>query len=232
MEDLVETDFEARLRTMVEELEASPELTVKVGPNGPLGTHLGSPAEALKKIGDYRDITLPPSLAENFHRHSDFHVYWRSDRPGPSIGGELRLTHIGVAIMSAPAAWPADVARNDKERELFRQLKFFDMQPTGGLGTCAAFRVPGDGGEPEVWYFDPRQLGFLRLDIGYGGYLDKVLLTRGLYYWQYLFVDPGDTREPLSETLSDLGTDLAFLENTFPDDDFSELRDRLRQHQE
>ncbi|MEE1736950.1 hypothetical protein PUR49_10620 [Streptomyces sp. BE147] len=64
-----------------------------------------------------------------------------------------------------------------------------ETHPVGGTGTYTALRLTHGEDSPEIWYFDIRQ-GPSRLHMSYGDYLDVMLRTRGLYYWQYLFAEP------------------------------------------
>jgi hypothetical protein len=222
----VETAYEQRLRETVEELKGSSALEVRELDERPLAEHLGDASSALAKIGEFAGLTLPPGLGANFHRHSELHVEWRAKEPDGKVGGEFRLLHIGVAIMGAPPDWPAEVARDDAERKLFQQFRFFDLQPSGGTGTLTGFRLAEDAEPTEVWFYDPYR-GFLKLDVDYGGYLDALLVTRGIYYWQYLFADAQQGLPQLASIVRSLARGVDFLGRAFPGDDLSELRDRL-----
>jgi hypothetical protein len=57
--------------------------------------------------------------------------------------------------------------------------------------------------------------------------MNHLLLTRGIYYWQYLFTDVPPEHYNFETIGLDLEKSIDFLEENFPDDDYSELRTRL-----
>lgn len=120
-----------------------------------------------------------------------------------------------------------------------RVLCAFDSQGLAGIGAIAGF-IDGDGddeefatrdgepGHPEIWFSVNTDGTLVRLDLTYPEYLETLLLTRGLFGWQYLYADPRDPG--FGYCLPDLGPGLDFLERTFPHDDFSKLRARWDIH--
>lgn len=229
----MKTTFEQRLQKAVKELKGSAALEIQHLEQRPPAKHMRDAASALAMFGEFKGMTLPPGLGANFHRHSELHVAWRAKEPYAKVGGEFLLLHIGIGIAGAPPEWPTELARDDEERKVFQQLRFFDLQPDGGTGTRSAFRLAEDTDPTEVWFYDAFRgsRGFLKLDVDYGDYLDKLLLTRGIYYWQYLFADPGQGLPRLARVVKSLGSSIDFLARTFPGDDFSDLRDRLAARQ-
>lgn len=225
----MKTTFERRLRKTVKELKGSAALEIRRLDEYPLAKFLGDAASAMAKVGGLAGMKLPPGLSANFHRHSELHVAWRAKEPDAEVGGEFLLLNIGAAIVSPQPEWSPQLARDDEERKVFQQLRFFDLQPSGGTGTRCAFRLCEDTDPTEVWLYDAFRgfRAFLKLDVDYGGYLDALLLTRGIYYWQYLFADPGRGLPRLARVVKSLGTSVDFLARTFPGDDFSDLWDRL-----
>lgn len=223
----METAFEHRIQQMLDELKANPMLEIRRLDERPIDDYMGNtPEEALAKIDEFTGITVPRGLGANFHRQGGLHVTWRAEADDDHAGGEFVLVHFGLAILDTVPDWPADVATTDEEAELFGQFRFFDGQPDGGGGTTTGFRLVEDAEPTEVWHFDP-YIGFLKLDIDYGTYLDMLLHTRGAYSWPYLFIDPAEAMSVLTGVVKSLTVGLDFLTRAFPKDDFSDLLDRL-----
>ncbi|WP_436772458.1 hypothetical protein [Yinghuangia sp. YIM S09857] len=132
-----------------------------------------------------------------------------------------------------------------------RILNGFDQQGQSGIGGIAGFAaaeegeegkegeegeegaggfatVGGESGQPEIWYSVNTDGTLVRLNLTYPEYLETLLLTRGLFGWQYLYADPHDPG--LGYRRTDLRLGLALLEQAFPDDDFSDLRARSDAH--
>lgn len=222
----METDYERRLRQVVEEVQAHDSMRIDSSEQGVLGDYLGDAEHALELISRAEELPLPVELTRNFHRHSSLELAWRAVDPYETVGGEFCLVHIGNALLAGTPLWLTGMAASDQERQRLEQFRVFDTQPTGGTGTCAALRLTGSSESAEVWYFEMTQ-GSMMLDIRYGDYLDVLLRTRGLYYWQYLFAEPGSAEPGMSTVLPALRGGLDFLTEAFPGDDFSDLTARL-----
>ncbi|GHO47905.1 hypothetical protein [Ktedonospora formicarum] len=225
------THYEDLLLGMVEEIKKKPAFNVIEFRQGPLGEYLGDEAAALGIIKKLAEVDLDVSMNRCYHRFSDFALYWRS-RDNSSLGGEFNLSHLFVSILQGVPAWLTAERWPEEERELHAGFRIFDSQPHGGTGTFAAIRIPSASREPlnpEVWYFDITN-GSTKLDIDYCDYLHMLLLTRGCYYWQYLFADPSAVKHHfnnLSSVAKYLGELLDFLSQQFPDQDYTPLRQRL-----
>ncbi|MFI7275509.1 hypothetical protein [Streptomyces sp. NPDC049879] len=250
------TDFEDRLVAVFAELHSTGGITVDDADEGSLATWLTGPDQAFEVIRKVAGVRLAPLMAGNFHRYDELRCYWRGAGEDASIGGEFWLTHlVNVCVGSVPdgppdAAWPAGAwppegpdrwylcnvseVFGPEERELV--VHAFDSQGKVGIGALAGFArgddgfttVDGTAGHPEIWFSVNTDGTLVRLDITYPEYLDALLLTRGLFGWQYLYADPRDPGFGFYRPK--LGPGLDFLERTFPQDDFSGLRARWNAH--
>lgn len=222
----METDYERRLRDTLDQLQANDSLRTIEADRGKLSEYLGDADKAFELIGRAEEAPLPAELARNFHRHSGLSLAWRALPPYQTVAGEFRLVDIAEALLAGSPAWLTDMATSEQDRRFLEQLRVFDTQPIGGTGTCTAFRLTDGPTSPEIWYFDMTQ-GSVRLHTTYGDYLDTLLRTRGLYYWQYLFAEPDRNENAMSVALPTVRAGLDFLARAFPDDDLSDLRSRL-----
>ncbi|MFI9627314.1 hypothetical protein [Streptomyces sp. NPDC052042] len=223
----METDYERRLRTMVEQVQACGSIRTDAYDPGPLATHLKHAEDAFEIARTVEDRPLPAALTRNFHRHSDLLFAWRAREPFQALAGEFQLVHIGEALIQESEEGSASAEATEVER-LVSEFRIFETHPIGGTGTYTALRLTENQESPELWYFDLRQ-DPTRLHLGYGDYLDVMLRTKGLYDWQYLFVEPDPNNYGMCVSLSYLRDGLDFLSREFPDDDLSDLRARLEE---
>ncbi|WP_328897857.1 hypothetical protein [Streptomyces sp. NBC_00236] len=223
----METDYERRLREMVEQVQACESLRVDTYDRGPLADYMERAEDAFHIVRAVEKTPLPTALTSNFHRHSGLVFAWRALEPFQTIAGEFHLRHIGEALLLGAGKKPVAATASQEER-LIHGFRIFETHPVGGTGTYTAMRLTPDQAPPELWYFDLRQ-GPTRLDLGYGDYLDTLLRTKGLYDWPYLFADPDPNNYGMSVSLPYLSEGLDLVAREFPDDDLSDLRGRLEE---
>lgn len=222
----MDLEHESKLIRMVEELKDCENVNVLGHEKGPLADYLGTPEEALAFLRETHGVTLNPHFEESFHRFSRFGLHWRGVGEKSSIGGEFYLVHILNAIIGGRPAGLSSPKRSGRKSSLHSALRIFDSQPQGGVGTFAALRLRDGADEPEIWYYHMNH-GSIRLDINYQDYLNNLLLTRGTYYWQYLFAGIPSDYYNFEEISSGLGQAIEFLSDNFPDNDYGDLRSRL-----
>jgi hypothetical protein len=222
----METDFEIKIRETVDQLASTEPITIDKRRKGSISDYLTSAEDAFAIVRDALGINPSADLARDFHRHTEVAVAWQAPFEGRTVAGEFRLVQFSDAIFNGPSEWPHSSAGGKEEQALFEQLRVFESQPFGGGGTETAFRLVEDPQPAEIWYYHMSQ-GALLLDLSYGDYLDTLLRTRGFYYWEYLFADPGKSKPGLGSVRPDLRVHLDFLAATFPDEDFADLTARL-----
>ncbi|MET7788388.1 hypothetical protein ABZS93_17510 [Streptomyces sp900116325] len=223
--DEVLLPFERRCATALEELRHAPELDTTEARLGATAKNLDDPATVFESLAEDEELPLDATFRQYFFRFNDVKASWRSSRPGSELVGEFHLTHLYRSIFEnhMDDTWEGD---SDWERELYRDLRIFDDTPSTGTGRMAALRATPGSVDPEIWYFDMRR-GVTRMEIGYGPYLDNLLVTKGTIGWQYLYceVDLGDPSvRALSEGLKEM---LDVLPQLFPHYDYSHLIARL-----
>ncbi|WP_406495913.1 hypothetical protein OG936_18010 [Streptomyces sp. NBC_00846] len=221
----METEFECRLRKTVEQVQACTSIHTENYDRGPVAIYMERAEDAFKIMRLVQDMPLPVELTRNFHRYSNLLFSWRALEPFDKIAGEFHIVHLAEAVVRGPQPSAFDPATSEIGR-LVEEFRIFETHPVGGTGTYSALRFTHNQDSPEIWYFDIRQ-GPTRLHISYSDYLDVMLRTRGLYDWQYLFAEPDADNYGMCVSLPYLRDGLEFLAREFPDDDLSELRDRL-----
>ncbi|MFD7070435.1 hypothetical protein ACFV97_24730 [Streptomyces sp. NPDC059913] len=223
----METPYEHKLRTTVEQVQECSSVRVEKYDPGPIADHLESARQALEIVRIVEKSPLPDELTDNFHRRSNLFFAWRGLEPFQEIAGEFHITHVADVLIRGTHRNP--LAGNASETEkLVADLRIFETHPVGGTGTYSALRLTSDPGSAELWYFDLRQ-GPTRLHIKYGEYLDAMLRTKGLYDWQYLFAQPDPQNYGMRVSLPYLRKGIEFLTHEFPEDDLADLQDRLEQ---
>ncbi|MFF9074874.1 hypothetical protein ACF1A9_21580 [Streptomyces sp. NPDC014872] len=216
----METEYESRLRETVEQVQANGSMRTEKYERGPLAAYMEHAEDALEIVRIVEDGPLPEGLTRNFHRHSRLFFAWRALEPFQAIAGEFHLVHIGEALIRGARKDTTATTGSELER-LVNEFRIFETHPVGGTGTYSALRLTPNQ-EPELWYFDLRQ-GPSRLHISYGDYLDVMLLTKGLYDWQYLFAEPDPDNYGMRVSLPYLRDGLNFLAREFGGDDLAGL---------
>ncbi|MEU4496758.1 hypothetical protein AB0F96_25785 [Streptomyces sp. NPDC023998] len=219
--------FERRCARALEELRDNPELATSEARLGPTAKNLDDPAIVFESLAEDEQLPLDPTFRQYFFRFNDAKAHWRSPRAGSELVGEFHLTHLYRSVFENHMDYTWE-GNNDSERELYRDLRIFDDTPSTGTGRMAALRATPGSTDPEIWYFDMRR-GATRMDLGYGPYLDNLLVTKGTIGWQYLFcqVDLGDSSvRALADGLKEM---LDVLPRLFPHYDYSQLRTRLEE---
>ncbi|MER6529831.1 hypothetical protein [Streptomyces sp. NPDC001508] len=218
--------YEAKLLNMIDEIGNCPNIRVLGQEQGPLGEFLNNADAAFDLLRQLNGITLDPSLKRSFHRYNGLGLYWRGSGECGSLGGEFHLVQLLDAIVGGAPAWLQQDGWSEDELALHSEFRVFDSQFSGGVGTFSALRLQDGVHDPEVWYFNVTY-GSVKLDIGYSDYMDFLLLTRGFYYWQYLFAEVPPEHYNFEAIGLELRKAINFLEENFPENDYSELSVRL-----
>ncbi|RKT84196.1 hypothetical protein SAMN05421805_103122 [Saccharopolyspora antimicrobica] len=215
-------DIEQRLVRMADGLEACPEVEIEHRNLGGLDPERADARSVLAAIADWYEVTLDESLLPAVARFEAFAVQWRT--ADPVVSGEFDLTYLLDAFGNPPPVL-AHAATPEDERRLFSEFRVFDAPHRGGDGKLVSLRC--GAADPEIWFFDVKR-GTYRLDVDYAGYLEALLLTRGTYGWQHLLAEMSLRGSEFGWVVAAMKTMLRTFPALFPEDDFSPLRDRLR----
>jgi hypothetical protein len=220
------TSYEQRYINLLDELGNSPDIRVLAEERGPVVTAYGDARTVSEKLARRFDVALDAALLQShFLRFRNLACQWETVSADRALTGEFGLENLYTSITTGPLEIAQDFP-SEADRGLASELRLLDDQPEAGAGSFAALRIQPGTSFPEVWYFTVAH-GFRKLDIGYVEYLDRLLTTKGVYGWQYLFTDVslGDwrflhVRNRLTEMLS------TFPE-IFPEYNYTDLRARL-----
>ncbi|TJZ54223.1 hypothetical protein FCH28_13665 [Streptomyces piniterrae] len=228
------TPIEQRLLKTQQELQDCPHLTVNRSLTGELGQIFEKTPALFGYLPEWDGVVLSSELCVNSPRISELANHWWS-APGadlPELGGEFRITDLFSAVIKhppdlIPSGWPG--------AELCSELRVIDNTPLTAAGQLAAIRIQRHTDPLEIWYYDMdmnevegwgRQL--VRLDLTYTGYLERLVLTKGTYGWQYLFTDEVPFTDPYFKDIrTGLGAMLDHFPGLFPTWDYTDLRRRF-----
>ncbi|MFE7030743.1 hypothetical protein ACFU9Y_10555 [Streptomyces sp. NPDC057621] len=216
--------FEERCSSTLEEISTSSGLRVSEAGFGAISRLLDDPEFVFESLAEDDGLPFGPEVRSHFFRFGDITAFWESADPDSGLVGEFHLTHLySTSLMSH--TWEGS---DDRERDLYRELRIFDDTPRTGVGYMAALRVPRGTTDPEIWFFDMHR-GAMEMDLGYGTYLDTLLITKGTIGWQYLFCDAGITDPGFAPVAEGLREMLDVFPRLFPDHDYTDLRSRLQE---
>ncbi|MGW1375382.1 hypothetical protein ACWD6P_14050 [Streptomyces sp. NPDC002446] len=219
--------FEERSARALQEISDCSALSVSAAQFGKISRSREESDRVFDNLAELDDMPLSSGVRDHYFRFNEIEAYWRSPDRDLELVGEIHLTHLSRSIVEnrLHLIWAGE---SDRERELHKELRFFDDTPRTGSGHMTLLRAEPGTTDPEIWFFDMRQ-GAMPMDLDYGSYLDTLLITKGTIGWQYLYCEtgPGDPGfAPVSRGLSHM---LETFPRLFPDYDYSELQARLRE---
>ncbi|NYV76288.1 hypothetical protein [Streptomyces sp. UH6] len=219
--------FEQRAERALREIVEASGLDVERARAGETSPVLEEPAEVFRTLAEDEGLPLSERVRGHFFRPGLIEAHWRSGRPGSRMAGEFSLTHILRAVVEnhMDAIWEGE---DDWERDLYGQLRFFDDTPGSGTGRMALLRAAPGAADPEVWFFDTRQ-GAMPMELDYPGYLDAVLVTKGVMGWQYLYCEPAYSGLGFASVSAGLEEMAQTFPVLFPHHDYTDLRTRLEE---
>ncbi|GAB3430423.1 hypothetical protein [Actinophytocola sediminis] len=217
--------FEERCAGVLRQLRETDEFEVERAELGEVVYALDVAERVFEDLVEEDDLPLSQRVREYFFRYGAIRAAWRSGRADSRLVGEFHLNHITTAVSSRrlDKVWQGE---DDRERALHRELRWIDDTPVTGSGRGALLRAVPGATDPEIWFFDMR-VGAMRTELDYPGYLEALLITKGVIGWQYLYCDPADCGLgffPLSQGLAEM---LAVFPRFFPEHDYTELHARL-----
>ncbi|WP_159054608.1 hypothetical protein [Streptomyces dysideae] len=219
--------FEERCARVLQEIRETAEFDVHRAQLDEIVYLFDVRETVFEELAEEDGLPLSRRVQEYFFRYGAVEAAWRSRRPDTALVGEFKLHHIMSAVANKRMTkfWKGE---NEAERALYNDLRIIDDTPQTGSGRMALLRAAPGVTDPEVWFFDMRQ-GAMRMELDYPGYLEALLVTKGVIGWQYLYCEPelcGEGFIPLEDGLSEM---LDVLPRLFPDHDYTDLRVRLEE---
>ncbi|MFJ4276560.1 hypothetical protein [Streptomyces massasporeus] len=224
-DEALEFPFEQRCASLFRGLRGINEFHVSKAEFGRLSKLMRDPEKVFASLAEDDDLPLSPRVQEYYFRHKEISLSWRPVDEDSEMIAEFHLSHVmrAVAQNHLGDIWEGD---DDSQRALHEELRVFDDTPRTGTGRMAALRASRGATDPEIWYFDMRE-GAMPMELDYAGYLDTLLITKGVIGWQYLYCEPeysGLGFIPLADGLKDM---LEIFPRLFPEHDYTDLRARL-----
>lgn len=227
--------YETRLERAVTELETRGEIQLeRMSPDPDLTPErLALLADAdltLDRINALWSTPLDDILRPYHFTAAEYHAGWITG--DGRVRGEFCLGNIHDCLVEHHPQL-RDEGLGLDERGVLPQLKIFDQAPFGGAGEVTGLRMPRANGRPpmrgrlEIWHYVSTQSRLHRLNVGYGTYLETLLITKGAWGWQYLFADACLDHD----VASNLAAMLETFPVLFPDYDYEPLRARWAERQ-
>ncbi|WP_051828296.1 hypothetical protein [Streptomyces bicolor] len=219
--------FEERCAEVLRELRDTAEIAVRRAQFGEIPYGFDDAGPVFEDLAEDDDLPFGPRIRERYFRHGSIEAYWRSSRPGSRLVGEFRLAHLLTTVLDQrmDVIWKGE---DDTERALYRELRYFDDTPRTGAGRMALLRATPGATDPEIWFFDTRQ-GVMPMELDYAGYLDALLITKGVMGWQYLYCEPAFSGLGFASSAGGLKEMAEDFPRLFPDHDYTDLRARLEE---
>ncbi|MFJ6884582.1 hypothetical protein ACIQRC_07080 [Streptomyces californicus] len=194
--------------------------------NKGISIRLGNSSEVFEELAEYEGLHISDSLSPCFSRIQSIGIQWQTEDDKP-ITGEFHLPHLLNSVYSGAPTSPPESATAG-QREVFSQLRMIDDQSRWGGDSFTAIRVHPGVTDPELWHFSVGH-GLKKLDLKYCQYFEALLLTKGVYAWQFLFSETSLRDREHEHTRWRMKKMLHVLPRLFPAEDYSILESRLRE---
>ena len=108
-----------------------------------------------------------------------------------------------------------------------RRACYFDTLPHKDWNTATVFVLDEAADFPALWLLD--DLKMFPLDLNLADYFNALFLTKGMYYWQYLFCDKSAYATTSNYKKDYIAMMMESLEVLFPEEDYTLLKVRFEQ---
>ncbi|MEQ8540643.1 MAG: hypothetical protein RIB93_24700 [Coleofasciculus sp. D1-CHI-01] len=181
--------------------------------------------ELFNKRYEYK---IPENMKELVSFPAKLYLYWKvRDSEDPELIGEFCLQNI-INVLTLNDR--VDVTNEDIDEDtkaLMRKAHYFDTQPEKSWTTSTVLIPEESKNFPDLWLLDDLRL--FRMNLSIEQYFDVLFLTKGMYYWQYLFCDKAayiDTSFYKKRYIMEM---LKILPEIFPRRDYSLLIERFHE---
>ena len=171
---------------------------------------------------------IPDNLKEIVSFPAKLYVDWKvKDSQEPELFGEFCLENIINSLtLNKNQVKVMNKDINEETKSLMVKAHYFDNQP-GKNWTTSTVLILEEGREfPDLWLLDDLQLFKMKLSMAQ--YFDALFLTKGMYYWQYLFCDKKAYIHTSYYKKNYIMEMLKILPKIFPGRDYSELIERFQ----
>lgn len=169
-------------------------------------------AELVKTISG---LDCAPGVRDALIIGDEIYIHWDAKQSG-SPGGIVGEFHLTSPMLFAEANLIGEPFVSDAALDVdLTVFRMFDDAPNEGGPLSAHLKVEGGTITDAVFIFDEEDEQFYASDLTYATYMEALALTRGIRFWQYLYVKPDDL---LPSIKASLAASLAFLKEAFPGD--------------
>jgi hypothetical protein len=143
----------------------------------------------IDKVKRSYGINIPPLMNQLIFPDNIFLCWHYEINEQRQTGGEVNF--------KATISQYIDTTKTDFAHKLTEYSKklyeagyrFFDSHPNAGDGIQIALKIEKDTLAPNVWYVDVIHENKRSLELDYPSYVEHSINLKGLYEWQYLFMD-------------------------------------------
>lgn len=182
--------------------------------------------QMLREDFDYR---VAPSIREIVNFPEEVSLFWqyKGEKGEDEIFGEFHIENfINVVSLDKNEVKVYNEDLPEETKALMRKARYFDPQPSLGWNTATVL-VPEEGREvPGLWLLDDSKMHRLSIDLEQ--YFEVLFLTKGMYYWQYLFSTKAAYDDTPYYKKRAIARILDVLPSAFPDKEYSPLRERFQ----
>ncbi len=139
-------------------------------------------------------VRIPDDMRSFYLAANGFYLYWVSDTDAAT---DMKATAQGYAHLAHLAHLYEPVDRLAKEpgpipySSLYEDYRVFDWI---GSGNVVALRFYRDRQDPEFYYHVQKTDAYHLMTLDFAGYMDLLLESRGLLFWQEFFITDPDAR--------------------------------------
>ncbi len=146
---------------------------------------------------------LIPNLSVSWHYNINGKI---------ETGGEFNLRGTPALLNDTTQSSFSDTLTDFGKKLYKKGYRFFDSHPNAGDGFFAAIQIDKNIITDTVWFVDIIHENIEPMDIDYPAYIEHTIKLKGMYDWQYLFMD---------DNLNNLDFDITPLRKRL--EDFSKL---------
>ncbi|MFD5383877.1 hypothetical protein ACFWMG_02715 [Streptomyces sp. NPDC127074] len=208
-------------------------LEVQVSALGELGRPFDAMPPPHEYDADWSGVEYDPDLAHLMPRFEEISASWTTRPPLPKFGGEFSVAHLAYVLSQQVGPW-VNQEPTEFRRQFMASLRCIDSTPNSGSGRMSFLRMRSHVSPLEIWYSDiadiggePYPPGYVKLDLSYSQYLEALLLTKGMFGWQYLYAEMSLRGTSWSDVRNRLKVMVDVFPEIFPQYDYTELRERL-----
>ncbi|WP_069814582.1 hypothetical protein [Streptomyces sp. TP-A0874] len=227
------TPYETLYRNSLDELRGCPSLELHETSLGRIGDDFSEVLEPHEYDPTWAGVEYDSDFPDFFLRFQEVAAFWATVPPLPQFSGEFSIPHLDD-IMAQPIDPWVQKEPTQFRKEFVASLRCVDSTPRSGSGRMAFLRLLPDHNPLEMWYSDladmggaPYPPGFIRMNVTYREYLDALLLTKGTFGWQYLYVDIFLGDDSWCHITQGLRAMLDVFPELFPEHDYAPLCARL-----